>query len=124
MRTVSGCCVNPSLSVSLSDGQFMSSCQSDCASLHHNGVRRSGVYNIVLTPGTTLPVYCDMETEGETHTVHVHTSYIVYYVYATGMMGVDAFNCICMNVCGNKCGCRFVLQVGVGRCSSGGAMAL
>ncbi|XP_019125921.2 fibrinogen alpha-2 chain [Larimichthys crocea] len=47
-----------------SDRQYLSLCPSDCASLYHNGVRRSGVYNIALTPGTTLPVYCDMETEG------------------------------------------------------------
>uniref|UniRef100_A0A3Q3MPK2 Fibrinogen C domain-containing protein 1-like n=1 Tax=Mastacembelus armatus TaxID=205130 RepID=A0A3Q3MPK2_9TELE len=46
------------------DGPSLSFCQSDCASLYHSGVRRSGVYTIVLSPGATLPVYCDMETEG------------------------------------------------------------
>ncbi|KAG8004838.1 Angiopoietin-2 [Nibea albiflora] len=46
------------------DRQYLSLCPSDCASLYHNGVRRSGVYSIALTPGSTLPVYCDMETEG------------------------------------------------------------
>lgn len=49
-----------------SDVQPLSFCPSDCASLYHNGVRRSGVYTIVLSPGTARPVYCDMETEGET----------------------------------------------------------
>ncbi|XP_035537768.1 angiopoietin-2-like [Morone saxatilis] len=51
------------------DGQHLSFCPSDCASLYLNGVRRSGVYNIVLSPGATLPVYCDMETEGGGWTV-------------------------------------------------------
>ncbi|XP_069372443.1 angiopoietin-4-like [Paralichthys olivaceus] len=50
-------------------GQYLSFCPSDCASLYHNGVRRSGVYTIVLSPGTTLPVYCDMEAEGGGWTV-------------------------------------------------------
>lgn len=48
----------------LPDRHFLSFCPSDCASLYHNGVRRSGVYTIVLSPGTPLPVYCDMDTEG------------------------------------------------------------
>ncbi|XP_035848808.1 fibrinogen C domain-containing protein 1-like isoform X1 [Sander lucioperca] len=49
--------------------QHLSFCSSDCASLYHNGVRHSGVYNIVLSPGTILPVYCDMKTEGGGWTV-------------------------------------------------------
>uniref|UniRef100_A0A3B4HC76 Angiopoietin-related protein 7-like n=1 Tax=Pundamilia nyererei TaxID=303518 RepID=A0A3B4HC76_9CICH len=52
-----------------SDVQPLSFCPSDCASLYHNGVRRSGVYTIVLSPGTARPVYCDMETEGGGWTV-------------------------------------------------------
>ncbi|XP_008289010.1 angiopoietin-4-like, partial [Stegastes partitus] len=45
------------------DGKYLSFCPSDCASLFYNGVRRSGVYTIVMSSGSTLPVYCDMETE-------------------------------------------------------------
>lgn len=55
-----------SLPLSPSGGQYLSLCQTDCASLYHSGVRRSGVYNVVLLPGERLPVYCDMETDGET----------------------------------------------------------
>ncbi|CAG5887955.1 unnamed protein product [Menidia menidia] len=51
------------------DGRYMSFCPTDCASLYHNGVRRSGVYTILMFPGTSLPVYCDMETEGGGWTV-------------------------------------------------------
>ncbi|XP_041867359.1 fibrinogen-like protein 1 [Melanotaenia boesemani] len=58
-----------SLSVSLSDGRFLSFCPSDCASLYHNGVRHSGVYTVIMFPGTILPVYCDMDTEGGGWTV-------------------------------------------------------
>ncbi|CAN9503615.1 unnamed protein product [Ophioblennius macclurei] len=51
------------------DGNFLSLCPSDCASLYYNGVHRSGVYTVVLFPGATLPVYCDMETDGGGWTV-------------------------------------------------------
>ncbi|XP_029299588.1 microfibril-associated glycoprotein 4-like [Cottoperca gobio] len=51
------------------DGQHLSFCPSDCASLYNNGVRHSGVYTIILSPGAILPVYCDMETEGGGWTV-------------------------------------------------------
>ncbi|KAK2920639.1 hypothetical protein Q8A73_000124 [Channa argus] len=51
------------------DGQYLSFCPSDCASLYHSGFRRSGVYAIVLSPGATVSVYCDMETEGGGWTV-------------------------------------------------------
>uniref|UniRef100_A0A665ULA8 Fibrinogen C-terminal domain-containing protein n=1 Tax=Echeneis naucrates TaxID=173247 RepID=A0A665ULA8_ECHNA len=39
-----------SLCPSPSDGRHLSFCPSDCASLYHNGVRRSGVYAVVLSP--------------------------------------------------------------------------
>uniref|UniRef100_A0A3P9KXM4 Fibrinogen C-terminal domain-containing protein n=1 Tax=Oryzias latipes TaxID=8090 RepID=A0A3P9KXM4_ORYLA len=51
------------------DGRYLSFCPSDCASLYMNGVHRSGVYTVVTSPGTALPVYCDMETEGGGWTV-------------------------------------------------------
>uniref|UniRef100_UPI0037E72B24 angiopoietin-2-like n=1 Tax=Semicossyphus pulcher TaxID=241346 RepID=UPI0037E72B24 len=51
------------------DGKHLSLCPSDCASLYYNGVRRSGVYSIVVSPGSSRPVYCDMETEGGGWTV-------------------------------------------------------
>ncbi|XP_034561277.1 fibrinogen C domain-containing protein 1-like, partial [Notolabrus celidotus] len=51
------------------DGRHMSLCPSDCASLYHNGVRRSGVYSIVVSPGSSQAVYCDMKTEGGGWTV-------------------------------------------------------
>ncbi|CAL1583917.1 unnamed protein product [Knipowitschia caucasica] len=47
----------------------LGSCPSDCAALLHHGVRRSGIYSIVLAPGVSLPVYCDMETDGGGWTV-------------------------------------------------------
>uniref|UniRef100_G3P4N3 Fibrinogen C-terminal domain-containing protein n=1 Tax=Gasterosteus aculeatus aculeatus TaxID=481459 RepID=G3P4N3_GASAC len=46
------------------DGPRLSFCPSDCASLYHSGVRRSGVYTIVPSAGNGVPVYCDMETGG------------------------------------------------------------
>lgn len=78
-----------SLSVSPSDGQYLSFCPSDCASLYHSGVRRSGVYTIVLSPGVTLPVYCDMESEGETHTIYTHM-HIIQYVH------ISIYNTVCV----------------------------
>ncbi|XP_033830856.2 fibrinogen-like protein 1 [Periophthalmus magnuspinnatus] len=47
----------------------LGSCPSDCASLIQNGVHRSGIYSIVVAPGVSLPVYCDMETDGGGWTV-------------------------------------------------------
>ncbi|XP_061755495.1 uncharacterized protein LOC133552155 [Nerophis ophidion] len=37
------------------DRHFVSSCPSDCASLYLSGVRHSGVYTIVLSPGANMP---------------------------------------------------------------------
>ncbi|XP_034016256.1 angiopoietin-4-like [Thalassophryne amazonica] len=51
------------------DGPHMSFCPSDCASLYHRGVRRSGVYTVILSAGATVSVFCDMETEGGGWTV-------------------------------------------------------
>ncbi|XP_037330705.2 microfibril-associated glycoprotein 4-like [Pungitius pungitius] len=51
------------------DGPRLSFCPSDCASLYHSGVRRSGLYTIIPSPGNALPVYCDMETGGGGWTV-------------------------------------------------------
>ncbi|XP_054462596.1 angiopoietin-2-like [Anoplopoma fimbria] len=77
MRLNTGCTINvvrttPLLGIRdtlTPGGPRLSFCPSDCASLYHNGVRHSGVYTIIMSPGNALPVYCDMETEGGGWTV-------------------------------------------------------
>uniref|UniRef100_A0A3B4AV99 Fibrinogen C-terminal domain-containing protein n=1 Tax=Periophthalmus magnuspinnatus TaxID=409849 RepID=A0A3B4AV99_9GOBI len=38
-------------------------CPTDCASIYYNGVRRSGLYTVVLA-GAPVEVFCDMDTDG------------------------------------------------------------
>uniref|UniRef100_A0A3Q4HMZ2 Si:ch211-203k16.3 n=1 Tax=Neolamprologus brichardi TaxID=32507 RepID=A0A3Q4HMZ2_NEOBR len=41
-------------------------CPIDCASIYHNGVRRSGLYTVVPSlAGMPVEVYCDMDTDGK-----------------------------------------------------------
>ena len=47
----------------------MRNCPIDCASIYYNGVRRSGLYTVVPSlAGMPVEVYCDMDTDGESHT--------------------------------------------------------
>lgn len=52
----------------LSEIQHMRNCPIDCASIYYNGVRRSGLYTVVPSlAGMPVEVYCDMDTDGESH---------------------------------------------------------
>uniref|UniRef100_A0A3Q4HJE0 Si:ch211-203k16.3 n=1 Tax=Neolamprologus brichardi TaxID=32507 RepID=A0A3Q4HJE0_NEOBR len=45
--------------------QHVRNCPIDCASIYHNGVRRSGLYTVVPSlAGMPVEVYCDMDTDG------------------------------------------------------------
>ncbi|XP_065144876.2 angiopoietin-2 [Paramisgurnus dabryanus] len=47
------------------DVQHMRNCPTDCASLHYNGIHRSGIFTVVPSLGSTpVEVYCDMDTQG------------------------------------------------------------
>lgn len=49
--------------------QHVRNCPIDCASIYYNGVRRSGLYTVVPSlAGMPVEVYCDMDTDGESHT--------------------------------------------------------
>lgn len=53
----------------LSEVHHMRNCPIDCASIYYNGVRRSGLYTVVPSlVGMPVEVYCDMDTDGESHT--------------------------------------------------------
>lgn len=57
------------LFVFLSEFQHVRNCPIDCASIYYNGVRRSGLYTVVPSlAGMPVEVYCDMDTDGESHT--------------------------------------------------------